>query len=84
MKTQKDKLLNLVLRNPGLTATMYTRLLGYQAGHHISIDGKYNTYYKPASILRELHRMSTANGPLYSLKEHGMLYGKAWRFYVRD
>lgn len=70
--TQKQKIKRLVIKHPGLTATQYTKLLDKKANR-----------YKPASVLRELHRMTEElDGPLVKSLEEGQRKGiKAWRFY---
>lgn len=78
--TQRAKLLKLVQRNGGLTATGYARLMGFSAGRDIVKDA--NTYYKPASLLRELHRFAN-DGVIHRVQGIGMTHGSAWRFYPR-
>lgn len=83
---QKDKLLKLVRNKPGLTATSYTRLLGFPVVGNV---GKFiddcNPYYKPATILRELHRFVEKG-----ILERKWLYSdrsqkvRCWRFYPSE
>src|SRR6266853_5082694 len=68
--TQRKRLLRLVERNPGLTATGYTRLLGS------------SNCYKPATILKELHRF-TKQGKMDCFSGKGMIRGTAYRFYPK-
>lgn len=67
---QTDLILRLVKRNPGLTATGYTKLLCGDSNR-----------YKPATVLRELHRWAN-KGVILRQQGLGMIHGKAWRFYL--
>lgn len=80
-KTQKQKIFDLVVNNPGLTATQYTRLLKFKACKNPTIKNNCNWYYKPATVLRELHRM-VEKGELFRIKKPGVRPTVfAWRFY---
>lgn len=79
--TQRAKIKRLVLRKPGLTATMYARLLGFYSCKNPTVKNNCNWYYKPATVLRELHRFVN-KGELVSFREPGQRATiMAWRFY---